>query len=94
MTDVTQLPSPPAVPAESLPLQWYQRPIPIGLAMLFLAPVGFVLLLMQPRWSWTRKIVILVLLGPICLLESFAFLASMSASSSTSGNRPAVTSHR
>lgn len=63
--------------------------------MLWLAPVGFILLLIQPRWSMTRKLVILLVFGPICLLESMIFLNNLAANSSpTTPTRPAVTSHR
>lgn len=88
------LPPPPAATAER-PLQWFQRPIPIGLMMLWMAPVGFVLLLVQPRWSKTRKLVILAVFGPICLIEStLTYTSFVADASSRSPMRPAVTSHR
>lgn len=88
------LPPPPAA-AEERPLRWFQRPIAIGLMMLFVAPVGFVLLLAQSRWSMTRRLVILAVFGPICLIESAYFLHDFLATySPTTPTRPAVTSHR
>lgn len=91
--DHSTLPPPPATTGEQ-PLQWFQRPIAIGLMLLFIAPAGFVFLLAQPRWSTTRKLVILAVFGPICLLNSIIFLGDFVArSSSTTPTRPAATSH-
>jgi hypothetical protein len=92
--EYSTLPPPPAATGER-PLRWFERPIAIGLMMLWIAPLGFVLLLAQPRWSMTRKLVILVVFGPICLIESAFFLNNFLATySSTTPTRPAVTSHR
>jgi hypothetical protein len=51
----------PAPPAGEAP--WYQRPIAIGLLLAFIPIVGIVLLLVNPRWSVTRKLVILAVVG-------------------------------
>jgi hypothetical protein len=91
--ETSTLPPPPAAePTKDRP--WYYRWIPICLLMPVVFPFGVVLLLGHPRWSVTRKMVVLFVFGPFCLLNSLAFLGSMTANSRATTSRPAATSHR
>jgi hypothetical protein len=69
---------------------WYQRPIAIGLLLVFIPIVGIILLLVNPRWSVTRKLVILAVVG----LFFLPMVIGSMASSSQPATRPPATSYR
>jgi hypothetical protein len=78
----------PPPPVKSEP-PWYQRGSAVALLIIFIPIVGVVLLLMNPRWSVARK---LLILGAISLFLVPAFMSAASPQPTTSP--PVSTSYR